>query len=352
MVKIILIVCGFLCLQVAAEVNLSDKLLRENSQENVIFSPFAAGVGLSMILMGAGGKTAEQLQTALNFGDVNRLEIAAHYKALLQSLKSKREMDPKINVASGIFVSDRFRLNPAFNEISRNYFGAEAQSISFHTPQNAAKTINSWVASRTDNIIRNIVSPIQIKSTTEMSILNAVHFSGYWASPFDPDETQLGDFYMTKTNKVPVEMMNQIAGFNFADLANLKATGVQMRYLNSPISMWIFMPNEIDKFGQMESQLIASEWNKITAQFSTRQVNLTLPKFKFDFDVDMVPHLKEAIHKAIINVNEEGTVAAAANDNSGGVLWRDLQQFDVNRPFYFVIRSDQTILFEGHVVKF
>ncbi|EDW88479.2 Spn2 [Drosophila yakuba] len=346
-------------------------LAKKNANKNLISSPLSVEIALSMAYMGARGKTAQEMRQVLKLPE-DKKQVAAKYKDLLTELEG-REKVAILSLANRIYVNNKFELVPGYNQIVKDSFKAEAEAISVADPNKAASIVNKWVDNQTGGKIRDIVEAKDM-SDMVLIILNAIYFKGQWAFIFNPKFTKKEDFRISDQKSVPVEMMSHIGSFKAAHIRELSAKVIELPYRNSSLSMVIYLPDRIDGLPELEKKIAGFPLN-----LRHTKVSLRLPKFKIEFSDDLIDPLKEmgiqdafrrsadfndlvvetktkvesVVHKALIEVNEEGAEAAAATKIvvyplSAHPIWMD---FNVDHPFAYVIRDEKTIYFQGHFVN-
>ena len=240
----------------------------------------------------------------------------------------------------------------------------------------AIDRINHWVSDKTQAKITKILN--QIDPLSVMFIINAIYFKGTWTHQFDPQKTHAGVFYQETSSSLTCDMMHQEKRMAYLETEILQA--VSLPYGDSLFYMTIFLPKEGYTVNSIMSQLTQSQWNQWLSQFNSDSVNLTMPKFKMEYEIklndvlqsmgmiaafnpdqanfsgisDQDIYISEVRHKSMVDVNEEGTVAAAVTIidfrlTSVGTV----KYMTINRPFVFMIHNKQTgtILFMGKISK-
>ncbi|EDX04201.1 serine protease inhibitor 42Dd [Drosophila simulans] len=348
-------------------------LAKENVANNLISSPLSVEIALSMAYMGAREKTAEEMRNVLKLPD-DKKEVAAKYKDLLSKIEG-REKVATLSLANRIYVNDKFKLVPKYNQMVKDSFKAEAETISVVDPNRAASIINNWVDNQTRGKIRDLVSANAL-SDMVVVVLNAIFFKGQWEYKFNPKLTKKMIFHVSDQKSVPVEMMSQIELFSAAHDRELGAKIIELPYRNSSLSMLIFLPDKVDGLPELEKKIVG-----FTPKLSKMDVTLRLPKFKIEFSTqlnrvlkamgiqdafkkladfsdlveDSKVYVSKVIHKAFIEVNEEGAEAAAATAlltvRYSKPRPSSQMVFNADHPFAYVIRDGETIYFQGHYVS-
>ncbi|KAH8253176.1 hypothetical protein KR032_004037, partial [Drosophila birchii] len=360
------------CVASQASEEIYQLLAKSHENENLIVSPLSIEAALSMVYMGAGGSTAQEMQNALKLPSGNKQEVANRYKALLASLPGQ-EGGPTLKLANRIYVNDRYTLSPDYNQVVQEAFQAKAELISLANGPAAAAGINQWVLGQTDGKIKNMIDPSSMTSDVMAVLLNAIYFRGQWESGFDPQRTRSTDFHVTPEKTVSVPMMSQLGNFKTNYFRDLGARVIELPYRNSNLSMFIFLPNEVEGLSALEEKIIG-----FSRPLILKEVLVALPRFKIEFHDELketleklgvrelfsdgadlsglfadksAGKLSQVAHKAYLEVNEEGAEAAAATSavitNRSGFS----MSFIADHPFAFVIRDADTIYFQGRVVN-
>lgn len=353
--------------------------LREAEEgKNVFFSPTSITLALAMTYNGAAGETEQAMAKVMSLEEISKEELNQAAMELRQSLQSA---DPKVEltIANSLWARQGISFKKQFLETNRQYFGAQVSVLDFGDPT-ALQTINRWVEGNTRGKITKIVD--SIPASTVMFLINAIYFNGKWQKPFDKSLTQEKPFHLANGEQKRVPMMAQTGKFPY-----LKGEGFQMvslPYGAGRLSMVVVLPDEGISLNEWLKSLDAKSWKEWTPKLVTTDGELQLPRFKTEYDktlndalkslgmaVAFDPHradftgmrderdlfLEKVHHKAVVEVNEEGTEAAAVTSVQVGIT--SVQQprppfkMIVDRPFFFAIRDTRTgmVLFMGAVVE-
>ncbi|XP_007886566.1 glia-derived nexin [Callorhinchus milii] len=353
-----------------------------NSSEikNIIISPHGIATVLGMLQLGASRKTKSQLIKALKY---NSNGVHQSLKIMRESLTEKKNRDT-VTIANGLFPHKKFSLERPFVTKNKNIFQAEVTSVDYGSSDQAASLINKWAMKQTGGMIENLVSSDDLSELTALVVVNAIFFKGLWKTKFVPENTHDEDFYTADGNVYQVPMMAQRSHFKFG----LSVTPNDVRYYvlelpyQGPISMFIALPVESDT----ELWKIMTHINVQTIQnwqntLRQRELNLIMPKFTAELETDLKEplsalgitdmfnsaranfprisasapiYVSKMFQKAKIEVNEEGTKAAAATVSI--IMLKSIgitTPFILNRPFLYFIRHNPTgaILFAGRVAN-
>ncbi len=350
-------------------------LLREANRpgDNLFLSPFSASMALGMTMNGAGGETWNQMRDALGFGGLTEEEINAGYASLIQVLT---ELDPAVETAIGNSVWTRlgFPLRAEFVDVLREFFGAEAAELDFAGPS-ASGRVNEWVRSATGGHIEEIV-PDPIPPAVLMFLINAIYFNAPWTFEFDPDDTRTEPFYPEDRSPREVPLMTILRDFLYLETSRFQA--VDLPYGGGAFSMTVLVPREDVRVDDVVASLDAPAWSDVTGGFEETEVELFLPRFRMEYERELKDDLaalgmvdafspgkadltrlspvdlsiSSVRQKALVEVTEEGTEAAAATVVIG-VTSAPPPPVTVraDRPFLFFIRERLTgaIIFVGKV---
>ncbi|XP_076277037.1 antitrypsin isoform X2 [Lasioglossum baleicum] len=327
---------------------------------NLIISPLSAAVVLAMAAYGAGGETERQLKSALHIPPSDKFGLSG-YQELITALNSVKEN--KLLLANKAFVNDNFTLKPTYKALTENYFKSISESVNFGQSVQAADTINTWVKEKTNDRIQNIVTPGDLNEDTALVLVNAVYFKGMWKNKFDPQLTRKLPFHVDANVVKEVPTMFKRNQYNYGELPDMNAKFIEIPYQGDSISMVIILPNEVNGLAEVEKKIKSINLNDILRQGHEQEVELFLPKFKIENKLELNSPLQKigltdmftdhanfsgiadapiavskVVQKAFIEVNEEGSEAAAAT----GLILVKLSlvypvNFQVNRPFYYNI---------------
>ena len=345
------------------------------ADSNAFLSPLSASMALGMALNGAGGETFDEMRQALQFGDLPLEQINQGYKSLIELLTGL-DRSTEMIAANSVWLNQGFPMLPAFKDAARTWFEAEAEELDFSSPT-ALNRINGWVAEATRNRIPKLLD--QIRPEEVAFLVNALYFKGRWRVAFDPKRTQPSPFHAADGSTGSVPMMHLEEGVRYARTQSYEAA--ELLYGNGAFAMVIVLPAAGQTVAELVAAMDASAWSDLTGRLADSEVELRLPRFKFElirelkddlsalgmdiaFDpnradfygiADVRPdrlYLTRVLQKTFVEVNEEGTEAAAATAVGVGVTSAP-PTMEVNRPFLFAIRErlSGTVVFMGQVNK-
>ncbi|MDX9757633.1 MAG: serpin family protein [Bacteroidota bacterium] len=342
------------------------------TDENLFLSPLSVSMALGMTANGAAGETAQAMRLALAQQGLSSTEINQSYRSLIDLL---RGTDPRVrfNIANGIWNRAGFVPEQAFIDSNRFYFDADVRTLDF-SRADAADIINAWVSQKTQGKIPAIVAP-PIPPLTVMYLINAMYFKGTWATQFDPARTRDDVFKAPGDRDIPVKMMNGNADIRY--LKDQLAEVVDLPYGWDRYSMAILLPRPDVTLATLRDALRPAQWQTWQEAMHETAMDLQIPRFTMEYETSlndilasmgmgiafdpshadfsgisrqMELFISQVKHKTFVQVNEEGTEAAAATSVEIGTTSVP-QVFRVDRPFVFVIHERNTgaILFIGQV---
>ncbi len=344
---------------------------------NVFMSPLSVNMALSMTLNGAKGATLEEMKNVLRAKKYSLDDINEYNKSLREALM---DVDPHttLSIANSIWHHNTVTVKNSFALVNKEYYNAVVKALDFNSPD-AVDQINSWVSEQTNNKIPRIMD--RISADNKMCLINAVSFGSEWGVKFDKDSTRKEDFYSEDNVSMGrVNMMCQTGRFLYSEDENSRY--IRLYYGNGAFSMIVMLPQEGRTVEDVVTNLSNESWNA-AMDMEAYVVNLHFPRFNTDCSYDMekaiLPELGmempfsdnadfgdmadqsfkiyRVIHKTFVNVDEDGTEAAAStvviagDAASGGEEQLKFVDYVVNKPFAFAIRENSTgiILFMGKI---
>ncbi|MBW4626729.1 MAG: serpin family protein [Brasilonema octagenarum HA4186-MV1] len=356
---------------------LFSEVLKNDSGKNIFVSPSSVAIALAMTYNGASGSTKEAMAKALEFKELNLEQINSSNVVLKKLLENS---DPKVQltIANSLWGNRKASFQPDFLQRNRDFYTAKIASLNF-TDASSLNVINDWVNQKTNGKITNIVEKIQPDQV--LFLVNAIYFKGSWTNEFDKQQTAEYPFYLQSGEQKQHPMMSQSGDYRYFE--NQQFQAVSLPYgKDAKMSFYIFLPKQNSNLQSFYQNLNAENWENWMAQFSKQQGSIRLPRFKMHYDVTLKNPLtaigmgeafsdqanfsamgkdlkiSEVKHKTFVEVNEEGTEAAAATSVeimpvSALLPSKEPFQMIVERPFFCAIRDNQTgsILFMGSIVE-
>ncbi|KAI0208456.1 Serpin B3, partial [Lamellibrachia satsuma] len=352
--------------------------IRSNSVgKNIFFSPFSVSSALAMVYAGAKGNTKTEMANVLKLDSVNK-NVHAGFRRLFTEFNDPTN-NYNLSIANAFFGRQGYTfLNSYRNRIAQYYY-ALLKNLNFAGHSEASrKYINDWVATNTNQKIKDLLRPGFISDLTVAVLVNTIYFKGLWKIPFHVNYTISNTFQLSATESVTIKMMNSAGHrFQYAEVSNLNCQILELPYVGDEVSMYILLPNTVDGLAALEAQLTSVKLNNAISDMEEAKVDVSIPKFTMTLTLDLNTMLKamgmkdmfdnadlsgidgtrnlvvsKVVHKAYIDVNEKGTEAAAATGIGIECSIQCPKIFKADHPFLFFIREKVTdsILFSGRVL--
>lgn len=362
---------------------------------NLFFSPYCISKTLAMVYAGARGETAAEFAAVLHFtGDA----LQPHRGFLEMRQQLNRRLAPtggvgklpfskrgsvQISQGAALWGQRGYGFRQSFLDQLREFYGAGLAEVDFAVRDQACKIINIWVERQTAGKIPTLFEPNSLGPNMRLVLASAIYFKGDWANQFKKGSTNPEPFHVNRQDIVPVPMMNQTATFGYAEADAVQV--LQMPYAGKSLAMLVLLPRDVDGLPALEKTLSAEKLAGWSKELSEQKVRVTFPRFKMEREINLPAALKDlglkkaftpgeadlggmtsreslwvdaVVHKAVVDVTEEGTEAAAAT----GAVMRALGMapaepqvpvFRADHPFLFAIQDLQTgvILFLGRFAQ-
>lgn len=349
---------------------------KKTNEENIMISPLSISVAFAMAYNGADSETKAEMEKALKLNGLTTEQINNSYKMLINGLQSL-DKDVVFEIANAIFYADGFSVKNDFLNTNKNIYDAEIEKLNFNSVL-SVQHINNWVADKTHDKITSIID--QLSPDDRMVLLNAIYFNGIWTNKFDENGTQKLSFIKTDGTRTEVPMMKKEETLDYT--SNSLFSAIKMPYGTGQYNMVVMLPENDINSQDLIDELSSENWKNWMNNFEQKNpVVITMPRFKYAFETKLNNVLKEmgmekafqpkiadfskmsdedlyissAIHKSFIDVNENGTEAAAVTSITMSTTSIGIEPpktyFNVNRPFVFAITEKDTnaILFIGEV---
>ncbi|KAF6345616.1 serpin family B member 9 [Rhinolophus ferrumequinum] len=353
-------------------------LCQDDPSHNVFYSPVSISSALAMVFLGAKGNTAAEIAQVLFLN--TEKDIHGGFQSLLAEV-NKPGTKYLLRVASRLFGEKTYEFLSTFKESCLRFYHAELEQLSFaKAAEPSREHINTWVSKKTEGKIQDLLPVNSINEQTRLVLVNAIYFKGRWAEEFDKTRTREMPFQINQKEQRPVQMMIQEAEFNLAYIQEVQAQVLELPYAGKELSMLIVLPDVGVDLSSVEKNLTFEKfiaWTKPDCMKCTK-VKVLLPRFKLEEDYDMESVLQplglidafqerradfsamsakrdlclsKFLHKAFVEVNEEGTEAAAASALLVGITCVVEPWFCADHPFLFFIRHNKAdcILFCGRI---
>ena len=348
---------------------------------NLILSPFNIATALSMALAGARGQTAEEILSVLHFHYDPTYD--ATLGALLADLTNAGNTGGnELHTANGLWVQKGFAIQPAFENTLTNNYHAPLTPLDFiANPEAARSQINRWTEEHTKEKIKNLLPAGSLDSQTRLVLTSAIYFYGKWQDPFVTSRTQPAPFTLSTGATTQANFMNQTAHFGYTETPSAQI--LEMRYAGTGIAFDVLLPKTLTGLPDLEKSLTLENLTGWLGNLTTRNVQVSLPKFRAESEFSLRKALStmgmpttftdkadfsgidpkrglaisEVVHKAFVDVSEQGTEAAAATGiTMRATAMRMPEQavvFRADHPFIFLIRDTRTgvVLFIGRLMN-
>jgi len=363
---------------------LYDKLRAEKG--NLFFSPYSISTALAMAYAGAKGQTQTQMAEAMRFPvrvkDVNECKFHSVFGQIIKSLNTRgAEGSYELAVANALWGQKGYSFLKEYLQLVETNYGGGLNEVDFAGDTEAARqTINNWVQRKTKDKIKDLIPRGMLSSDTRLVLTNAIYFKGKWARQFEKELTRDGPFTLLDGQKIDVPMMRQTEEFRYMEAEDFQA--LEMPYVKDELSMIILLPKKVDGVVDFEKKLTNENLSRWLSELHKQKLVASIPRFKMAQQFGLADTLQAmgmtdafsaqladfsgmtgtrdlfisaVVHKAFVDVNEEGTEAAAAT-GVGMAMTAAPQRMPVFRadhPFIFLIRDNKSgsILFIGRVMK-
>jgi len=348
------------------------QLVEKDYDDNIFMSPTSLAIALTMAYNGASGETKEAMVKVLELQGMSLEEVNQTNAALLERLNNLGG-DVLLEMANSLWVREGEEFRVDFLKRNQEFYGAEISTLDF-TDSKAPSIIDAWVKEKTGGKIKELVE--EIPSGVILYLISAVYFKGAWAVKFDQQYTKERNFTLLDGSKKKVPMMMTGAkGFKYLKDDNFEAVGLP--YGDGKVRMYLFVPHRESSLNQFYQELSAGSWDDWMSQFQQTELIIVMPRFSLEYEIvlnDALANLgmevafdsgtadfsgmcigdriwiDEVKQKTFLEVNEEGTEAAAATSVR---MKKGPMAVYVNRPFFCAVRDDETgaILFMGSIVE-
>ncbi|KAL4631010.1 Leukocyte elastase inhibitor-like [Arapaima gigas] len=358
------------------------KTLGETNQTgNIFISPLSITSALAMVFLGARGNTAAQMAKALCLNPAT--DIHTDLQMFLSEI-NKPAAPYLLKLANRLYGEKTYSFLQEFLDSTQKFYRADLVALDFiGAAEESRDQINRWVEDQTEGKIKDLLKPGSVTSMTRLALVNAIYFKGNWLHMFDPKSTKEMPFKMNRNETKPVQMMFQKKKFSFNYIHEYSLQILELSYVGEELSMFILLPQEAsddsDPLQKLEKDLTLeniNEWTERNNMDTSTDINVHLPKFKLEdnymlneplcrlgmtdvFDGSLADlsgmngqhslFLSTVVHKSFVEVNEEGTEAAAATGAMVAFCMLREEYFVADHPFLFFIRHNKSksILFLG-----
>ena len=357
------------------------KNLASKDNENMFMSPSSVMVVMAMVQAGARGNTESQMKKTLKLERLEQKEFHASFGEFVKSMKKESD-NFTLTMANKLYPHVDKMILDEYVKFVGKHFLTEMQMLDYSSnPEACRLEINKWVEEETKNKIKDLLAPGTITDLTALVVVNGIYFKGDWADKFDAKDTRKQPFHVTASKTIQVDMMfKYFEKIKYGHIEHLDCSVLELPYKGGELSMMTLLPNKQDGLSSMVKKLTANDLMSIGSFFRPTNVDVSLPKFKLEskfklndclielgmpdlFHMNLANlsgmskteqlYVSHVVHKAYVDVNEEGTEAAAAT--AAGIMLCSMpyiQTFMADHPFLFVILDNRNgvPLFIGRVV--
>ena len=366
--------------------HLSNKLfnsLVENDDydSNVVLSPMSIHFALSMLQRGAHGTTKQKIRQFMNLNEeLEDVDIDTANRILLKTYASKaKQFNESVELANLLVVDEELDINEVFVKKLEEFYFSNIKEVDFSQPEESARLINNWVANKTENLIKEFLSPDAISDDSRLVLLNAIYFKANWMKSFNKFDTSSQVFDINQEKQLNVDMMNQQETFSFAENDKLDCQVLDLPYEDENFSMLIFLPNQSgsEPLNRIIKNLEYRDITRILKDMKEKVMSVSLPKFTVGYKSQLrdtlmnlgMTHVFENadfsgiaqeyleanafLHEAKVEVYEAGSEASGVTGISLGIRSGvSAKEFNADRPFVFMIidKESEVPLFVGKIV--
>jgi serpin B len=341
---------------------------------NIFISPISISSALSMTYAGAVGETAEQMKKALSFS-LPRENLFPAFKTLFQKI-NKKNSSHELCIVNSIWPHENYKFREDFITLLKNYYGVEIQYLNYNRPQEACEIVNKWIEEKTKDKIKDLLSAPPVNDLTKLILVNAIYFKGQWEKEFDKKDTKAMPFKISQQENINVNMMNKKMETGYFEDEDLQV--LSLPYKGNEISFYAVLPKKDFGIDELEQKLDSAKFAEMKKKIRQEEVKIFLPKFKVTVSSSLEKYFKQLgmvdafnkkadfsgmdgtnalyisaiLHKAFVELNEEGTEAAAATAVVMGLkcIPPAMPTFKADHPFIFLIcGKDGEIFFMGRI---
>ncbi|NP_001187426.1 leukocyte elastase inhibitor [Ictalurus punctatus] len=353
----------------------------ENPDGNLFFSPLSVSAALSMVYLGARGTTADEMAKVLSFSSIP--DVHTHFKTLNSAINSPKA-SYILRLANRLYGEKTFSFSSEYVSSTLKLYQADMQAVDFiGASEESRKLVNHWVEEKTEGKIKDILQSGTVTAMTRLALVNAIYFKGKWKNVFNTEHTKEMPFKINQNETKPVQMMYQTKKFLFNYVDEYRLQVLDLPYVEEELSMVVLLPQESedgsDPLQKLECELTVDkllEWTNQEKMDRWTDIIVHLPKFKLEEQYSLKDILNKmgmsslfqasaadltgmsskgglfvssVTHKAFVEVNEEGTEAAAATAVMVNFCMARGEHFMADHPCLFFIRHNPTksILFFG-----
>lgn len=265
----------------------------------MVISPYSVANALLLLSQAANGTSLDELNAKLHFIPDNSF-TADLYAAYHKSVLTRNAGKTTLTMANKIYLQRGYILKKQFQDVVTDPLSSGVEVVDFSKSSETAAIINRFVEEKAHNKIKDLINPNSLNSDSRVVLVNAVYLKGKWEQPFPVHETHDNNFYNSETEKASVKFMHKRAYFNYASLPDLDATVLEMKYLESEFSFLVILPNKRSGLSALETKLKNIDLKTIAAQLNQEYVDVSMPKFKIEYQVSLKDVLKKVSMSAMM----------------------------------------------------
>ncbi len=346
--------------------------------ENIVLSPFGVSNCMAMAYIGSEGATQEQIAETVHF--ITPFGVLYSFKQLIKRFQTYKSKELNLLISNALWSNQKIGLKKKYKNLLKVNFLAHVQSLSFkNTDKKSSKQINRWAKKMSNYHIRDLVRPEIINENNQLIYTNFVYLNGDWENPFNAEFTGKNDFFLPDSSVRKIDFMNQIAYLKYNE--NEVFQIIELPYSGKDISMIVILPKTIEGIDSIEKAMSPVNFDFWTSELYTKQVRVSLPKFKSEFRQDVVPVLlgmgceipfsnnanfnriaegeikiSKIIQNTLIEVDEnknENLTELFVDPTETPRSNSDLIRFNANHPFIYIVKDNvnKGILLIGKVVS-
>ncbi|XP_070777014.1 LOW QUALITY PROTEIN: protein Z-dependent protease inhibitor [Enoplosus armatus] len=345
--------------------------------KNIFFSPLSISTSFAALLMASDGVTHEEILKGLNLEQLERDDQPELIPKLFQLLNENITQNGSLKLEQGmaLLIRQQFGVEKKFEDQIKMFFDADVKSLDFADSKGSISFINEYIKQKTDDKVTDMISTLD--AMTQLMLINTIFFQGAWQMPFNPNFTENAPFYIDNYSVEQVPMMFKEDKFYTMDDDPLGAKVLKLPY-QTDVSMLILLPDKGMDYTAIDDEITAERFLSWIKKLQKTKLEVNMPKFKMEQSYslhNLLPDMgmasvfgssanltkltkdqgikvSEMLHKAVIEVDEAGTTAAAAT-TTGIIPYSLPRTFTVNRPFFFFIYHEDTncLLFMGRVIN-
>ncbi|KRX69111.1 Serpin B9, partial [Trichinella sp. T6] len=375
--------CGIVVNEMEAEIakplaDFAYSLYQLEEAGNVFFSPVSIFLALAMVFFGSNGNTNTQLLNVMFKAGWKKNHTKMAMQSLVSSLTIDEYYDASLKLANRLYADVHYPILPSFLEDVKKYLSSDLVSVNFGDTEAARLQINNWVSNQTNHKINDLLQSGTVEANTCLIAVNAIYFKASWDNVFDEKYTKPRKFYTTPHSSIEIPMMTHTDGYSYYETKDYQLLG--MDYYPDYLKMFVLLPKSGKTLAELQQKFNGESLLSLVSKVRGVEVEVTIPKMKFDQQMNLVEalkklgikdlfspekadlsgisvkeklHVSDIAHKAYLEFNEEGTEAAAATAvrivPMSGVMYEKSFEFVADHPFLFFIFDSRSkaILFIG-----